>query len=316
MSLVPTGRHILTPYRRLFNQVAPVVAYGLARDAYQLGRTYLHARAARPVTTHNTVSNPSSNRVTTRPSDMVRRGYKRRRSTRPSYRSKRRRTSRFRRRRFTRGNRFTRRIYRGRRSMNNCNYIKLFSRHSFTHTPAEIDNRLVLILTQSPTWTNLPHKAVAYSNIYEEWKPLKLISKYFVLQPALQLSTGSSKIQHWFVYDRDCQGRAFASATDFNIHPSVKWNFMTPFRVSTHRVKPTFRRFANTSSSGLRKLDNPWRPLTEWQDGVADPHQNHSGIQHLFISSLIQGQNPFTIIQQNVFTFILRGNNNGTTYAA
>ena len=103
MSVVPAGRHILTPYRRLFNQVAPVVAYGLARDAYQLGRSYLHARVARPVTSYNTVSNPSSNRVTTRPSNMVRsRGFKRRRSTRPSYRSKRRRTTRFRRRRFTR----------------------------------------------------------------------------------------------------------------------------------------------------------------------------------------------------------------------
>ena len=103
MAVVPTGRHILTPYRRLFNQVAPVIAYGLARDAYQLGRTYLHARLSQPSNTGNIVSNIGSNRFTTRSSNMVRgRSYKRKRVTRSSYRAKRRRTSRFRRRRFSR----------------------------------------------------------------------------------------------------------------------------------------------------------------------------------------------------------------------
>ena len=79
-----------TPYRRFFNQVAPVVAYGLARDAYQLGRTYLHARASNPSRGNNIVSNTGNNRVTTPSSNMVqRRGFKRRRVTPSTYRSKR-----------------------------------------------------------------------------------------------------------------------------------------------------------------------------------------------------------------------------------
>ena len=309
MSLVPAGRHILTPYRRFFQQAAPLVAYGLARDAYQLGRTYLHARAARPVTTHNTVSNPSSNRVTTRPSNMVRRGFKRRRTSRPSYRSKRRRTTRFRRRRFTRGGRVPRRRF-GIRNM-----IKLFSRHTSSLDP-EVSGSHNSISTQCPTWTILPRLAVSYSSIYDEWKPLKVISKFFVLQPALQLAAGSSKIQHWWVYDVDGGGRTFASVSDFANHPSCKWKFVTPFSSSTHRLRPTFRQFDSRGViTGVRKVDNPWRPLAEWTNGAGVVHQNYSAIQHLFTSRVIPNEPPFTIIRQDVYTFLLRGNRNGQQYA-
>ena len=224
---------------------------------------------------------------------MVRsRGFKRRRSTRPSYRSKRRRTTRFRRRRFTRRGRG------GKRRFGNSNIIKLFSRTSTTILPTVIGGSHVSITTQCPTWLQLPKLAVSYSKIYDEWKPLKCISKYFILQPAIQLAAGSSKVQHWWVYDGDGSGRKFADSGDFANHPYCKWKFVTPFSVSTHRLRPTFRQFdVSGLITGICKVDNPWRPLDEWNDGVGVSHQNYSAIQHLFISKDIENEPPFTIIR-------------------
>ena len=43
---------------------------------------------------------------------------------------------------------------------------------------------------------------------------------------------------------------------------------------------------------------------------------NYSAIQHLFISKDIENEPPFTIIRQDVYTYLLRGNRNGQQYAA
>ena len=201
MTVVPAGRHMLTPYRRLFNQVAPVVAYGLARDAYQLGRTYLHVRASNPSRGNNIVSNTGNNRVATRSSTMVqRRGYKRRRT----YRSKRRRFTRFRRRRRTRYRRIPRNRF---RKVQPC--VKLFSRHFWEHIPVLFLGDMVVITTQCPNWTDLPTLSGTYSKIYDQWKPLKMICKYTLIIPSKQLSNGAPKVHHWWVFDPDGNGKKF-----------------------------------------------------------------------------------------------------------
>ena len=90
---------------------------------------------------------------------------------------------------------------------------------------------------------------VTYSSIYDQWKPFKMISKFFILQPAYQLAAGSSKVQHWWVYDPDGDGKKFASSSDFTNHPNVKWKFVTPFSTSTHRLKAKFDIADNSAST-------------------------------------------------------------------
>ena len=78
-----------------------------------------------------------------------------------------------------------------------------------------VGGNLQLIFTQSPDWTTLPITKNVLASLYDEWKPLKCISKYFLLIPAVQLVELSSKVQHWYIGDLDGQGRKFASEGDF-----------------------------------------------------------------------------------------------------
>ena len=65
-----------TPYHRVFNQVAPYIPFQLAREGYQLGRTYLHGRVNHFARGDNTVSNINPVFNTPRQENMVRRqGY-------------------------------------------------------------------------------------------------------------------------------------------------------------------------------------------------------------------------------------------------
>ena len=110
MSLVPTGRDILTPFRRF----APVFAGTAINEFQQVARSIFHDRVSNTFARgSNSVSNTNSVPNTPRKESMVRRqGVKRRLYSRPSYRSKRRRTSRFRRRGRTRYSRVPRNRFR------------------------------------------------------------------------------------------------------------------------------------------------------------------------------------------------------------
>ena len=197
--------------------------------------------------------------------------------------------------------------------------MRVFSRHSTSINAVATGNNNVSFLSFSPKWLPLPMLSVAYSKIYDQWKPLKAVVKYFLLIPSNQLAEGASKVQHWWVYDPDSSGRRFNDVNDFTNHPNVRWNFMTPYKVSTHRLKAKFLFDMNEDHSnvvtGLKKMDNPWRNMEEWANGVGQPRQNYNSIQHLFISQRIASVAPFSIIQQSVCTYMLRGNRNGQQYA-
>ena len=311
MSLVPTDRRVLTPFRRF----APIFAGAAINEFQQVARSIFHDRVSNTFARgSNSVSNTNSVRNTPRKESMVRRqGVKRRRYSRPTYRSKRRRTSRFRRRGRTRNNRIPRNRFR-----RGNNYMKLFSRNSNEISPVSVGGNDVIISYLSPRWNVLPKLVASYAKIYDEWKPLKVVTKLFVLIPSLQLAEGSSKIQHWWVYDPDSNGRTFATTEDFTNHPSVKLNFMTPYKVSTYRLKAKFSFNVGTAeavTTGIKKVDNPWRNLEEWNDGVGLPHQNCNSIQHLFVGKTIENVPAYKIIAQSVYTFLVRGNRNGQQYA-
>ena len=142
-----------------------------------------------------------------------------------------------------------------------------------------------------------------------------MVSKFFVVIPSLQLSEGSSKIEHWWVYDPDSKGQLFDQTIDFINHPNVKWNFMTPFKVSTHRLKATFSfDIGESATTGMRKVDNPWRNISEWSNPPFE-HQNYSAIQHLFVSREQENVPAFKIMEQIVFTYLVSCNRNGQQYA-
>ena len=86
---------------------------------------------------------------------------------------------------------------------------------------------------------------------------------------------------------------------------------MYPYSCHTHLVKAKFA-FEPFGShqvcTGIRKVDNPWRDYTEWGSAPVT-HHNYSARD-------IENVDNFKIIEQNTYTFILRGLRDGQQYAA
>ena len=126
--------------------------------------------------------------------------------------------------------------------------------------------------------------SVTLSKLYDEWKPLKCVSIFFLLIPSNTLSLGASKVQHWWVYDPDGNGRKFASEGDFVNHQNAKWKFMYPYSCHTHRLKANFSYIPRSGSevtTGIKKMDNPWRNISEWSNGTASKLLFYSTYVHI-----------------------------------
>ena len=112
--------------------------------------------------------------------------------------------------------------------------------------------------------------------------------------------------------------KSFLFFLDFTNHPSVKWNFLTPFGISTHRLKANFSFIPRSGSevvTGIRSIDNPWRNMKEWSTTEIYEHQNYSAIQHMFASKNLTDVPTFVVQEQIVYTYLVRGLRNGQKYA-
>ena len=196
-------------------------------------------------------------------------------------------------------------------------YFRCIARSRYTIKPLIVANTNEVRTVQCPNYS-VPPQIRCLLLMYDQLKPLKVLDKFYVLSASKQVQDKSSKIQHWWKYDPDCNGRIFSNESSFCHQDRVPWRFLKPRSVHTHRLRPIYlsvRKNGDTVPvvSGIRKVNNPWRDVADWPLGF----HTSNGIQHLFVSQVIEGQTPpaFTIVQQRVSVFLFRGLRNGQSYA-
>lgn len=157
----------------------------------------------------------------------------------------------------------------------------------------------------------------SYQAIYDEFKISKVIDKFRFKTSADRLNTTTERdVIHWSCYDPDCRGREFTNEASFRQHAAAKWKLMKPYDVFTSTMYPKYLESPN-STTGIRKVDNPWRDISQFTTIVPRTVTSVNGIQHLFIGPGREapGQaDQYTIEIERTFIILFRGVRQGQGY--